>query len=250
MTLLELQRDMRAWLTTGTEDTMFRFAPSARTGLAVYQNNYRAQLVACLADTFQRVKAWLGDDDFLAAAVSHINSSPPSDWTLDHYGRTFAESLRARYAEDPEVAELAWLDRALADAFVGPDIEPVPPHSLAAIDWDRAVLRFTPTLQIGHVLTNSTMIWSALSAGSTPPAVEWLPNATAALVWRKEFTSCFRTLTSIEERAIMQVYSGASFGALCAMLVTTQGDIEGVKVAGEFLAQWLRDGLIVGVDEH
>ena len=248
MTLLELQRDMRAWLTTGTEDTMFGFETSARAGLDVYQNNYRAQLVACLSETFQRVKAWLGDEDFLAAAVSHIQSSPPSNWTLDHYGRNFAESLLARYAGDPEVAELAWLDRALADAFVGPDIEPVPPHSLAAIDWDRAVLRFTPTLQIGHVLTNSTMIWSALSAGSTPPAVERLPNATAALVWRKEFTSCFRTLTSKEARAVAHIQSGASFGALCAMLVTTEGEIAGLKMAGEFLAQWLRDGLIVRVD--
>lgn len=248
MTLLALQRDVRNWLTTGAESVADRFGPGSRAGLGVYQNNYRAQLVACLAETFARVQAWLGDEAFLAAAAEHIDASPPNDWTLDRYGREFAHTLRVRYPQDPEVAELAWLDRALADAFVGQDAEAVSAHSLAAIDWDRAVLRFTPTLQLGQVITNSTAIWSALSAGDIPPTLEPLPQPAAVLVWRKGFTSCFRTLDAVEERAIAHTQSGGTFGALCALLVATAGESAGVKMAGEFLAQWLRDELIVGVD--
>jgi hypothetical protein len=30
------------------------------------------------------------------------------------------------------------------------------------------------------------------------------------------------------------------------MLVEAEGETKGVKIAGNFLAQWLRDGLIVG----
>ncbi|MET0984957.1 MAG: DNA-binding domain-containing protein, partial [Steroidobacteraceae bacterium] len=202
MSLLSLQRDMRAWLTTGTESAAARFEPGARAGLGIYQNNYRAQLITCLAETFQRVQTWLGEEEFLAAAARHIDTSAPSDWTLDNYGRDFPHTLRACYPEDPEVAELAWLDRALADAFVGPDVEPVSPHSLGAIDWDPAVLQFNPTLQFAQVITNSTAIWSALSAGNVPPVLEWLPQPAAVLVWRKEFTSRFRTLDAVEERAI------------------------------------------------
>jgi Putative DNA-binding domain len=247
MTLLALQRDMRTWLTTGTQSAAARFEPSALTGLGVYQNTYRAQLVACLEETFQRVKTWLGEDEFLAAAAQQIETSPPSDWTLDRYGRDFPQTLRARYPQDPEVAELAWLDRALADTFAGPDVEPASLRSLATIDWDRAVLQLTPTLIVGQVLTNSPAIWSALSAEHMPPVVATLSKPAAVLVWRNGFTPCLRTLDSTEERALAHTRSAGTFGALCAMFVATVGDSEAAKAAGELLAQWLRDGLIVAV---
>ncbi|MET0660551.1 MAG: DNA-binding domain-containing protein [Steroidobacteraceae bacterium] len=247
MTLLVLQREMRAWL-RGDDTAACYFGPVARAGLDVYQNNYRAQLVACLADKFERTMAWLGDDAFRSAAVRHIDNTPPHDWTLDRYGSDFPQTLQALYPNDPEVSELAWLDHALADAFVGPDRTPVSPQSLATMDWDRAVLQFTPTLRVGHALTNSTAIWSALSANKTPPPVEALPQPAVVLVWRKELTSCFRTLEATEVAAIAHIRSGGTFSALCSMLVEIEGDAASVRIAGEILAQWLRDELVVGIE--
>jgi ribosomal protein L11 methylase PrmA len=245
MTLLSLQREMRAWL-TGDEKAASCFGAAARAGLAVYQNNYRAQLMTCLTDKFERTMAWLGDDAFRFAAVQHIDETSPHDWTLDNYGSDFPQTLQALYPNDLEVAELAWLDLALAAAFVGPDSKPVSSQSLTTIDWHRAVLQFTPTLRIGHALTNSTAIWSALSSSKTPPPVVALPQPVIVLVWRKQMTSCFRTLDANESAAIAHVRHGGTFGALCSMLVATEGDAEGVRIAGELLAQWLRDELVVG----
>lgn len=245
MTLLTLQREMRAWLRG--DDTAERcFGPAARAGLDVYQNNYRTQLMACLTDKFERTMAWLGDDAFRFAAAQHIDQTPPHDWTLDNYGTDFPRTLQTLYPNDPEVAELAWLDLALASAFVGPDSEPASPQSLTTIDWHRAILQFTPTLRLGQALTNSTAIWSALSSGKTPPPVEALPQPVAVLVWRKEFTSCFRTLDATEAAAIAHVRQGGTFGTLCSTLIEAEGDAEGVRIAGELLAQWLRDELVVG----
>ena len=247
MSLLEIQRDFRAWLITGNENEARKFAAAARAGLCVYQNNYRAQLVACLEDAFARVKAWLGDEAFLAAAIDHIERTPPSDWTLDRYGRDFAETLRRLYPQHPEVAELAWLDRTLSDVLIGPDADPLETHQLATVDWDRAALRLTPTLRLGRLTTNSTAIWSALSAGKAPPNLERLSTPATLLVWRQNFTSCFRTLDEHEAQAIEHVMAGWTFGALCAKLVEAKGESEGVKIAGTWLAQWLREGLLIGV---
>jgi hypothetical protein len=248
MKLLAMQRDMRAWL-TGTEAAATRFATCARAGLGVHQNNYRAQLVSCLSETFERVQAWVGEGAFLAAAARHIDARPPSDWTLDNYGSDFPQTLRELYPLDPEVAELAWLDHALAEAFVAPDVDPLSIDSLAAIDWEDAVFQFTPTAKLGQVITNSTTLWSRLSSANTLPVVETLPRAATIIVWRKEFTSCFRTLDATEATAFAHFQTGGTFGALCATLVATEGETAGVKIAGEILAQWLRDGLVVGVSD-
>jgi Putative DNA-binding domain len=250
MSLLALQRDFRAWLIIGESCEAAKFGAAARAGLGVYQNNYRAQLVACLEDAYARVKAWLGDEPFLAATIAHIEQTHPRDWSLDRYGHDFAETLRTRYPQDPEVAELAWLDRTLADVLVAPDANPLEPDQLAIVDWEHAVLRLTPSLRLGRLTTNSAAIWSALSAGTVPPSVEQLPTPATLLVWRQGFTSCFRTLDGRETQAIEHVRAGRTFGALCANLVGSEGEEAGVRIAGTWLAQWLREGLLVGVEAH
>jgi hypothetical protein len=247
MSLLARQRDFRAWLIGGEASAAMKFGAAARAGLGVYQNNYRAQLVACLEDAYARVKAWLGDEAFLAAAIANIERTPPGEWSLDRYGHDFAETLRERYPHDPEVAELAWLDRTLADVLVAADADPLQAHQLENVDWERAVLQFTPTLRIARVTTNAAAIWSALTANTQPPAMQRLRVPATLLVWRQGFTSCFRTLDRREAAAIEHFRAGGTFGALCATLVQSEGEAEGVQLAGTWLAQWLREGLLVAL---
>ncbi|PZO92314.1 MAG: DUF2063 domain-containing protein [Sphingomonas sanxanigenens] len=248
MSLIALQRDFRAWLDTASDEAAARMGPQAAAGLLVYQNNYRAALMACLADTFERVRAWIGEDAFEAAAIAHIRTHPPHAWTLDAYAEGFPDSIAALWPHDPEVGELAWIDGALAEAFVAPDADPVAMADLGAIDWDNAVLRFSPSIALAPAASNAAAIWSALSAGETPPAAARLPIPGATMVWRQDGMSCFRSIETVERLAIDHAMSGASFGALCAMLVDSLGEAEGAAQAGALLGQWLRDGLIVGVN--
>ena len=239
MRLAALQRDFRNRLTSGTPQ---------REGLGVYHNAYRVRLGDSLKETFERVFLWLGEDAFLRAARVHIENHPPRSWTLADYGADFPSTLAALYPDDPEVAELAWLDWALARAFDGPDAEIVAIPE--GIDWEKAKLRPAPTLQLARIGTNAGAIWSALSAGEIPPAAARLPGNAALLVWRQGLVPCFRTIEMEEEAAIAMVRRGQSFGALCVMLVNRQGDKDGVARAGAYLAQWLADGLVIEVRQE
>jgi Putative DNA-binding domain len=247
MNLAELQHTMGAWL-SGDELAVSRFEVKARAGLDVYRNNYRAQLVACLSDTFARVKAWIGDEAFLSCAATYIDAVPPNDWTLDKYGHDFPQTLQKVYPTDAEVSELAWLDRAMADAFVAADAEPVTATSLADVDWADARFELTPSLRLGTATTNSTALWSALSENGAPPLLERLPQSISVLVWRKGWNSCLRTLDDYESRSLQAALAGASFGEICATSVTALGEQEGVRAAGGHLARWLQDGLIVRLE--
>jgi hypothetical protein len=249
MTLIELQRDMRAWLMREDATAAERVGAAAAPGLRVYQNNYRAQLAACIEDSFARTRDWIGEEAFHRAIVAHVERIPPSSWTLDAYPRDFPATLALLYPGDPEVAELGWLECALGEAFVGPDAPALQVDALGIIDWDRAVLHFTPTLDLGPLSTNVPAIWTALSAGEMPPAVELLPEPGSILVWRQGQVSRFRAIDQIERQALLAARGGLSFASLCEAMVVTYGQEDGIARAGQLLGQWLADGLITAVEE-
>jgi hypothetical protein len=250
MRLAELQRDFRSWLVTASDDAAFRLgADHAAAGLTVYQNNYRAQLVGCLEEAFPRVRQWIGEEAFLAAAIAHIDDHPPHAWTLDAYAVDFGQTLATTFPNNPDVHELAWIEQALSEAFVAPDAEPLTPEALANVDWDAARLRLAPSL-VSHVATtNAEGIWSALWEETDPPESEMLEAPAGLIVWRKGYTSRLRQVDALERDALRQLQDDGSFAAFCELLVGRLGDTEGVARAGALLAQWLGSELIVGIEE-
>ncbi|MBN8847497.1 MULTISPECIES: DNA-binding domain-containing protein [unclassified Sphingomonas] len=245
MSLLALQRDMRLWLTREDGDAAARLGDDTAPGLRVYQNNYRAQLAACLGESFERTRDWIGGEAFHRAVVAHVDRVPPHSWTLDAYGRDFPATLAALYPADPEVAELAWLDMALGEAFVATDAVALTADDLTDIDWDRAVLRLTPTLDLGDLTTNATAIWSALAEGEEPPSVELLPEPGAILVWRQGYTARFRAIDQYERQALLSIRAGMRFADLCTAMADAFGEEAGIARAGRMLGRWIGDGLIV-----
>lgn len=247
MNLRTLQRDMRAWLVAADADAATRFGSAAAAGLRVYQNTYRAQLVACLEETFVQTRAWVGGEAFHDAVVAHIDRVPPTSWTLDAYPQDFPATLAMLYPHDAEVTELAWIECALAEAFVGPDSPALGVASLEHVDWDNAVLEFTPTVRLRALTTNAPAIWSALSAAQVPPAAQALPEPGAILVWRRDQVSLFRAIDHVESDALSRVSAGMAFPDLCAAMVGAHGQEVGITLAGTMLGQWLADGLIAGI---
>ncbi|WCT74505.1 DNA-binding domain-containing protein [Sphingomonas naphthae] len=245
MSLLALQRDFRAWLVDEDAGAARRLGVSAVPGLGVYQNNYRAQLVACLEETFARTRDWIGGGAFHEAVITHIARVPPNNWTLDAYPRDFPATLAMLYPDDAEVAELAWIDLALGEAFVGPDAVALTTEELPGVDWDTAILRLTPTLDLADLTTNATAIWSALAEGEVPPAVEALPQTGAILVWRQGLSAQFRAIDHYERQALLSARDGLSFAELCDVMVASRGETEGIARAGALLGRWVADGLIV-----
>lgn len=247
MSLAAMQRDFTAWLVDAPNQVARHLGASAEDGLAVYHNAYRAQLVGCLRDTHEKCAAWLGDDAFEAVALRYIETHPPRSWTLGRYGHDFAASLATFYPGDREVAELAWLDSTLRQAFDGPDAAPVDLATLGEVDWEAAILRFVPTLTIGRTLTNSAAIWSAIAQGNAPPAAQMLPRAGALLVWRRDLSPHFRSIEKDEQSMLTLALAGRPFGALCATLVDELGEGPGAAMATDLLRTWLGDGLIAAI---
>lgn len=249
MSLLDLQRDMRAWLAREEEAAADRLGGGdVAPGLRIHQNNFRAQLAACLEESFARTRDWIGGEAFHQAVIAHVARVQPSSWTLDAYPRDFPATLALLHPADPEITELAWIDLALGEAFVAPDAVALTVEDLGGIDWDRAVLDFTPSLDLADLTTNAPAIWSALAEGTEPPSVAYLPEAGAILAWRDGEAPRFRAVDQLEYQTVLRARAGMPFPALCAALAAALGEDAGVARAGAMLGQWLADGLIVGID--
>src|SRR5471032_2724743 len=102
------------------------------------------------------------EDEFLRVSIAHSDSHPPHAWTLDRYGDDFGTTLAALFPHNPDLHELAWVEHALAAAFVAAAADPLPLDAWAAIDWDKATLRLTPSFAIRAAVTNAEEVWSAL----------------------------------------------------------------------------------------
>ncbi|MGY2177011.1 HvfC/BufC family peptide modification chaperone [Pseudomonas azotoformans] len=246
MNLAQLQQSFRSWLVNASDESAQALG-NHHAGLAVYQNNYRAQLVGCLEQAFPNLRRWVGEEAFLAASITHIDSHPPHAWTLDAYPEGFYATLKDVFPRNPDVHELAWIESALNEAFVAADAQPLPLEVLAGLDWDTAVLQLTPSLRCHALTTNAEAIWSALWQEAPAPEAVMLEQAGGLLVWRRQFTSRLRQVDALELLAVQQLRADGSFARLCEFLVQRLGEEAGVMQAGEYLAGWLGSELIVGV---
>lgn len=248
MSLLALQRDMRAWLVHADIAAATRIQPSNEPGFAVYQNNYRSQLVACLENSFGRTRAWIGEDRFLQAAVHHIDDTPPCSWTLDAYAHDFPATLARLHPDDPEIAEIARLELGLEELFVAADSPAVGIDQLDDIDWDQAILTFQGSIELIDLKTNAFAIWSALGAGEEPPAARCLDALDTALLWRQGEQCRIRIIDDAELQAFLDTRSGSAFSKVCRNITLKFGEDRGVALIGEWLGLWLSAGMIAAID--
>jgi hypothetical protein len=249
MNLAELQRGFRTWLVSPSDEAAQQLAGGTPPGLRVYQNNYRSQLVGCLQETYPQVRAWMGEEAFLHAAISHIDQHPPHAWTLDAYADQFGTTLRTLFPDNPDVHELAWIELALGTAFVAGDAQALTAADLAAVDWDSARLQFIPSLLTTTATTNASDIWWAMQENREQPEGQMLAEPCGLLVWRRGYVSCLRTITALEHAALLHVQANGSFNALCEMLVERLGESEGVVKAGVLLADWIGSELISRIED-
>ena len=248
MMLADLQRDFQSWLVAATPGASLGSGARAMAGLAVYQNNYRAQLMGCLEQSYPQLRAWIGEEPFRTAAITHIDGHPPHAWTLDAYAEGFDRTLFKLFPDNPDVHELAWIEHALGVAFIAADASGVSPDALVRIDWDTAVLTITPSFRSAAATTNAEQIWSTLWAGETPPESEMLAQPGGLLIWRRGYTSCLKQVDALEHEALLQLQANGSFAGLCDWLAERLGEEDGVAKAGQLLANWLSSELISGID--
>ena len=223
-------------------------------GMAVYRNGYRARLLDVLADSYARTARLVGAEAFHQAAAHHLIAHPPSSWTIDRAGEGFAETCAELFANDPDVAELAWLEWAMQSAFTAADAAPLTHAGFAAAtaafdaaDWER----FVPVPVAGTALRPVThdlpRLWRSLSGDADQAAVEQTEQRHWLLVWREGEEAVFALLPDHEGEALNAALHGATFGDICAGLVERLAPEEAATAAGAALNHWLELGLIASV---
>lgn len=214
--------------------------PPSSTGMAIYRDAYRGRLLAALEASFERTRRWTGEDAFAAAACHYILTCPPRSWTLDDYGADFSVLLATLFSDDPEVAELAWLEWHVSRAFAAPNRPVLDAAKLAAAcsapaDWDRMTFAMSAGFAMRGVQTNCLALWDALADGQSAPPAAQRNDFTALLIWRSGFRPSVRAATCAEAEALNLLAGGGSLGELA------QADSAGKL--GEWLAQWFSEGI-------
>jgi len=218
--------------------------------LDIYRNNYRASLRDVLADHFERVHAWLGDDQFDNLARAYADANPSRTRNLRYYGGEFPGFLAHHYPEDGELAELAALDWALRGAFDAADAVPLDAEQVGSLgdDWIERRLTLHPSVRLLAHRYNTRAIWSALDEGEAPPEAVLLGTPVQLLVWRLGVQSQFRTLSEGEADALALFKVSASFTDLSARLIETLGEVAAMEALASWLGRWLADEVLILAD--
>lgn len=223
---------------------------SLAAGMAIYRNAYRMRLLEVLRATFAKTLAWIGDEAFDTAARHYILQRPPTSFTLDVYGADLVPTLSTLFGNDPEVAELAWLEWHLQQAFAAIDEPVLDGVRFAAavndgLDWERVPLRTVGSVALRSIDTHCTDIWKALTA-CTPAPSTWLRDQPAwLLVWRQALTPQFRLLDADEHAALQRLSRGCTLADLTGDEHThASTDSPDAARLGEWLARWIAEGVI------
>jgi hypothetical protein len=129
-------------------------AVPATVGLGIYRHAYRARLSDCLVDDFPAVRGLVGETAFATIVERVIDEHPPTDATLNRYGRRLPRWIATHLSAVPHgpiARDLARLEWALCEAIHEPLAKPVSPDDLAGIAPDAwADLRFArvPSLRL------------------------------------------------------------------------------------------------------
>ncbi|MEP7154277.1 MAG: DNA-binding domain-containing protein [Betaproteobacteria bacterium] len=252
--LAELQREFIRYLHAHDGVVTDAIAPGGRIAIGqrldIYHHAYRARLVEVLQDVFERTWAYLGDESFAVTAEAFITAHPPGETTLQHFGQSLPDWLRARFPDDPDVAEVAMIDAMMRAAFEGSDAAPLRLEDFAVLTaehWTHIGFDFHPTMRLAPITHNAARLWEALDKADTPPAARKLDSPTWLLVWRKEMQPHFISIGETEFVAIEQLARGESFAEVCADLDARFPDNDAAQSMGATLRRWIDDQLLVGL---
>lgn len=250
MTLVDLQRRFHSAVTRPGETAFEDWDPALRPGLAIYRNAYRARLIECLRSGFEKTWTWIGDESFDAAAAHHLIVKPPRSWTLDDAGADFDETLAQLFPNDPEVAELAWLEWEMQQVFTAPDEAALDAEGFAALSkdfteatWASLRLSFVSGMRSRPVRTNCEAIWEAIATDGNMPADMLLAEPRTLVVWRQGLSPRFRMLGADEVAGIEMLQQGGTFGDMCETMVERLGST-GIEDAGRALGAWIAQGFV------
>jgi hypothetical protein len=223
---------------------------SAEARVDIYANMYFYRILDALKEDFPGTLAVLGADNFHNLVTGYLLEYPPTEPSITHCGSHLAAYLRDHpLREDaPFIADLAKLERATVEVFLGPDAAPLKPEALRAVavsDWPAMKLKLHPSAQI---LTLDWQVSDLLRA--VEEHRPWNPpnqHAVRVLVWRANARVSYRDLDRAEADALEAASGTATLAEVCDIVATTTADQDPVAAMNQMLSRWLSDCLLTRV---
>jgi hypothetical protein len=227
-------------------------------GMHIYRGNYRSAQIDALRDTYIKTQGWAGEDPFRTAAIHHVITHPSSSWTIDEAGAGFDSTCAELFQDAPEVAELAWLEWAMLEAFSAADVDPLTIDQFAlqtsALDEEQLIglqIGFVPALACRALAHDLQAMWQSLDTPDTPRSDPKLAHKAGVIVWREGERSTFKMVELAEVIVLDALQSGASYGEACLVLAGEDAAPEAVQEAamaiGAMLGRWASEGLIAAL---
>lgn len=255
--LAQLQSEFQSYLIGDKNSTTFstRIIDDAKVGvnrrLAIYFDAYRLRIIEALATAYPKLKALLGDDLFNRIAREYIDEFPSTYQNMRWVSGNMREHLLYSIPEHPIAAEMAVFEWSLSLTFDAEDVAELSLQDLAEIPpehWNALQLKFQPAIQIVRLRWNIIPIWKALDADEAPPALLQDSIYTSWLIWRRDFSSQFRSMGEMEAIALHMAMTGATFEKVCESLEGQEAETtseEAMTIAAQYMAGWLQSGMIV-----
>lgn len=217
--------------------------------LGIYRDAYALRLIEVIGNDHEVLRPYLGEPQFEAMARAYIASCPSHHPNARWFSHRLPEFLRATapYAEQPLLADLAALERALSDAFDAADAPVLSMADLATVQaelWGRLCFVPHPSVSRLDLGTNATAVWSALKAGEQPPCAIAAGEPLRLIAWRQGTTSKFRVLSAEEAMMWDEMTRGCRFGDLCEMLAAYDDPPGAPARAAGYLKTWLDAGTL------
>jgi hypothetical protein len=258
--LVELQRRMAAHIAAHAEDHQRRDAtlegwlslpanvdPAER--LRVYGNGYPARLLEALEDAFPAVAVILGKYELAQLAQRYFAAADLSRATLNDAGAQLPAHCRTDpiAARLPFLADLAELEWRVLCAFHAREAAAVDARSFAAWDmddWERAVLRFQPSLAVIESRWPIYDLWNCRDTPRDQIDLDLVDRPQTVLVHRDGLDVACRVIDAGEAAALDSFLAGATLAETVERLAAR--DAEPRAVMSDFAA-WIGSGLITAV---
>lgn len=256
MSLTVLQHAFQEYVLGGAHGIVDRIEPGRLANhqrrLAIYYNAYRLRLVEALGTDFEALVAVMGKDGFEDACRAYVEATPSPFRNVRWYGCNLSAFLRKTqpWHKQPWLADIAQFEWTLTLAFDAADAPHVRFEDLAVLQgdaWSTLGFRLHPSVRMIELKANAPAIRKAVDAGTPAPLPEFADKALTWLVWRKDLSPHFRSLSEPEAWALRGAGEGLSFPAICEGLCFWFASEQAARAAAGWLRTWVDDQLIMAL---
>jgi len=250
------QSDFQRGILTGDDTVLSEILDSPRetreTLFGVYKYAYGSRLVEAMRNDHELLHSYLGDETFDEMGYAYVKARPSEHPNLRWFSQGLPDFLNSSppYSDHPVLSDLAALEKALNDAFDGPEAPVLALADMTAFPpeiWNDLTFGTHPTASRLDLGTNASTIWLALKNEETPPDAVSLDEPNRLLIWRQDVTPMFRELPAEEAMMWDEGSCGIPFGVLCSMLATYDNPDGAAARGAGYLHSWITAGLLTSV---